>query len=266
VSALLQAFDFESNAVRVVVRDAVPWFVATDVCRLLGLNNATQAIDGNLQAGALGLEDDEKGVYNLESHSAALDGSPRGRGGAQSLRIVNESGLYALIFKSRKAEARRFRKWVTAEVLPAIRRDGEYRAEQARANSERGQLARLRRLLLETAEGVKAGALTPGKAQAIAIASQRYLETLKVEAEAIGYETVLGLSAGKTGGGVLPLGHAGAELLQGVPQSPLPRAEADESSLPAAAIPGEETLGGAPSAPGEGALPDEPEADEEGVS
>lgn len=234
MNAVLQAFDFESLAVRVVIRGEQPWFVAADVCRVLEHSNSRMAIAG--------LDDDEKGVSNLYTP-----------GGEQGMNLISESGLYALIFKSRKAEARRFRKWVTSEVLPAIRRDGEYRAAQTAANTERGQLARLRRLLLETAEGVKAGVITPGKAQAIAITGQRYLETLKLEAEAMGYEKVLGLPTGETQGGVLPDGQPGAELLQGLPQREMPAAEDRERDLPEDAGGSEEALGEAQPAPGEAA-------------
>lgn len=100
-------FDFEQYAVRVVTRDGDPWFVAPDVCRALGHTNASAALRR--------LDDDEKGltrVYTL--------------GGEQSLSVVSESGLYALILTSNKPAAKRFRKWVTAEVLPAIRRTGAY--------------------------------------------------------------------------------------------------------------------------------------------
>jgi prophage antirepressor-like protein len=217
-AALIQAFDFESQAVRVVLRGEQPWFVAADVCRVLEIANARDAVST--------LEDDEKmTVANTDSHSGK-------RGGAQCYNVISESGLYALIFKSRKAEAKRFRKWVTSEVLPAIRKDGEYRAAQATANTERGQLARLRRLLLETAEDVRSGKLTPGKAQAIAITGQRYLETLKLEAEAMGYENVLGLPSGKATDGFLQKPRSGDELLQDLSQPTLPGAETDEPALP----------------------------------
>lgn len=230
-AALIQAFDFESQAVRVVLRGEHPWFVAADVCRVLGLGNTSLAINGRADREDGGLDDDEKGVATVNT-----------LGGGQNLLTINESGLYALIFKSRKAEARRFRKWVTSEVLPAIRKDGEYRAAQATANTERGQLARLRRLLLETAEDVRSGKLTPGKAQAIAITGQRYLETLKLEAEAMGYENVLGLPSGKATDGILRQRGSSDELLQDVPQPTLPRAETDEPNLPSEAAGGEEGL------------------------
>lgn len=118
MNAVLQAFDFESLAVRVVIRDEQPWFCGADVCRVLSLGNPSQAIKGNEKAGALGLDADEWDVYNLDTSSASGVQQERG------MLVISESGLYALIFKSRKPEARRFRKWVTSEVLPAIRRGG----------------------------------------------------------------------------------------------------------------------------------------------
>lgn len=90
-----------------------PWFAAKDVCEILGLENSSQAISR--------LDDDEKGVISSDTP-----------GGKQKLAAVNESGLYNLIFQSRKPEAKKFRKWVTSEVLPCIRKHGQYPAPQFR--------------------------------------------------------------------------------------------------------------------------------------
>lgn len=103
----LQCFGFDSQLVRVVERDDGTWFVANDVCAALEVNNSRQALSR--------LEDDEKGVISNDTP-----------GGEQRMAIVSESGLYALIFTSRKAVAVRFRKWVTGEVLPALRKRGRY--------------------------------------------------------------------------------------------------------------------------------------------
>ncbi|WP_339500992.1 BRO-N domain-containing protein, partial [Pseudomonas canadensis] len=84
-----------------------PWFVANDVCRVLNIANPRDAMGR--------LEEDEKGVGITDT-----------LGGLQELNVVSESGMYALVFTSRKAEAKRFRKWVTGEVLPAIRHTGRY--------------------------------------------------------------------------------------------------------------------------------------------
>lgn len=106
----LQTFDFESNAIRVLMQDEIPWFVAADVCRTLALTNVTMALQS--------LDADERAKLNL------------GVAGCET-NIINESGLYTLILRSRDAVtlgtlAHRFRKWVTAEVLPAIRRNGHF--------------------------------------------------------------------------------------------------------------------------------------------
>ena len=100
-------FTFSAQTVRVVLRDDEPWFVAADVCAALDLGNTHRAIDR--------LDDDEKGVTSINTH-----------GGAQAMSIVSESGLYSLVLGSRKPEAKPFKKWVTSEVLPAIRKSGRY--------------------------------------------------------------------------------------------------------------------------------------------
>ena len=110
----IQVFDFEDNAVRVVDIDGEPWFVAADVCRVLALTNPSEAVKC--------LDDDEQSKYCL------------GSGGSDRV-IINESGLYNLIFRSRKPEAKKFRKWVTAEVLPSIRKTGMYVAPEVDVKS-----------------------------------------------------------------------------------------------------------------------------------
>ena len=104
----LQTFDFQTTPVRVLDRSGQPWFVAADVCRVLDISNHRDA----LQA----LDDDEKDGVGITD---AI-------GRTQTTLCVSESGLYALIFKSRKPEAKAFRKWVTSEVLPAIRNKGSF--------------------------------------------------------------------------------------------------------------------------------------------
>lgn len=100
-------FNPTNQPIRVEIRDNAPWFVAKDVCNALTINNHNDAISR--------LDDDEKGVATIDT-----------LGGKQSMSIINESGLYNLIFQSRKPEAKAFRKWVTSEVLPSIRRTGRY--------------------------------------------------------------------------------------------------------------------------------------------
>ena len=94
-------------SVRIIERDDQPWFVAKDVCEALTIQNTTQALDR--------LDDDEKGVCQIYT-----------LGGQQTINIVSESGLYALILRSDKPAAKAFRKWVTSEVLPSLRKDGFY--------------------------------------------------------------------------------------------------------------------------------------------
>lgn len=110
----IQVFDFEDNAVRVVDIDGEPWFVAADVCRVLDIKNPSDTINKRLDS-------DERGIEIIYTPS-----------GDQEMLVVNESGLYNLIFRSTKPEAKKFRKWVTAEVLPSIRKTGAYVAPAAR--------------------------------------------------------------------------------------------------------------------------------------
>ena len=112
----LTPFLFEGDEmVRVVPHDdGTPWFVAADVCKVLGIKNSRDALRK--------LDEDEKGVANSDTP-----------GGAQELSVVSESGLYALTFTSRKEKAKRFRKWVTNEVLPSIRTTGRYDAAEQTA-------------------------------------------------------------------------------------------------------------------------------------
>lgn len=108
VPAKPQFFNFDAQAVRVVGSWQSPRFVAKDVCDVLAIQNHRDTL-------AKVLEDDEKGVDTIYT-----------LGGPQELLTVTESGLYALIFRSRKPSAKLFRRWVTGEVLPAIRKTGGY--------------------------------------------------------------------------------------------------------------------------------------------
>lgn len=114
VQYVMQVFHYDDDEqFRVIDRGGNPWFVLTDVCRKLGIANPSDA--------ASRLDDDEKMTLGIsEGHSGR-------RGGARTLNIINESGLYSLILRSSKPEAKRFKKWVTAEVLPTIRKTGSYR-------------------------------------------------------------------------------------------------------------------------------------------
>ena len=113
----VKLFNYRDKQIRVIEQDGEPWFVAKDVCEVLGLENSRQAISG--------LYDNEKmTVTNNDGHSGQ-------RGGAQFINYVNEPGLYKLIFKSRKPEAKKFQDWVFYEVLPDIRKHGMYLSDKA---------------------------------------------------------------------------------------------------------------------------------------
>ena len=105
------SFNFVAQSVRIVMRGDEPWFVAADVCAVLEYRMASDMTRF--------LDDDEKGTHIM-----------RTPGGDQEATIINESGLYAAILKSRKPEAKKFKKWVTSEVLPALRRTGRYEMPQ----------------------------------------------------------------------------------------------------------------------------------------
>lgn len=105
----VEVFNFsqEKTPIRVQLINSEPWFVATDVCHVLGISNNRDAVSR--------LDDDEKATSALPTQF-----------GVKDMWLVSESGLYSLIFQSRKPEAKKFRKWVTAEVLPSIRKKGYY--------------------------------------------------------------------------------------------------------------------------------------------
>lgn len=100
----------EFGKVRTVQKDGAPWFVAADVCRALEIVQNRNAIAR--------LDDDEKGVCSTDTP-----------GGLQEMTIVNEPGLYALVLGSRKPEAKAFKRWITHEVIPSIRKNGAYATE-----------------------------------------------------------------------------------------------------------------------------------------
>ena len=108
----LANFEFKGSEIRSITQDGQPWFVAKDVCDVLGLTNSRQAVAS--------LDDDEKNTVILS------DGISRGN---PNVTIISESGLYELIGKSNKPAAKEFRRWVRKEVLPAIRKTGEYSAK-----------------------------------------------------------------------------------------------------------------------------------------
>lgn len=105
----IQQFDFKGAALRTLTdENGEPWFVAKDVCDILEISNPSDALKR--------LDDDERSRFNL------------GRQGETN--IVNEAGLYSLVLGSRKPEAHEFKRWVTHEVLPSIRKHGAYMTQQ----------------------------------------------------------------------------------------------------------------------------------------
>ena len=101
---------FENAAfgkIRTLTIDGEPWFVAADVCKALELGNPSMTVDR--------LDADEKGISSIDT-----------LGGKQRMAIINEPGLYSVILRSRKPEAKAFKRWITHEVIPAIRKHGGY--------------------------------------------------------------------------------------------------------------------------------------------
>lgn len=156
----IQTFDFADQPVRIIERNNQPWFVVADVCRVLGLANPRQSISD--------LDDDDKSQVDRLTVSSN-DGQ---NGGAQYFNIISESGLYILIFKSRKETARSFRKWVTSEVLPTIRRTGGYGVASAGSG-----IAKIQKIIEQTIVAVHEGRCPIPKATVISILSAQYLRS-----------------------------------------------------------------------------------------
>lgn len=104
-------YNYNSKKVRVIEKDGEPWFVAKDICDVLEISNSRDAISR--------LDEDEKDVAIADT-----------LGGMQSMTVISESGVYALIFTSRKPEAENFKRWITHEVIPSIRKHGGYLTPQ----------------------------------------------------------------------------------------------------------------------------------------
>ena len=121
-STQLSTYNFESHAIRTLSINDEPWFVAKDLCETLGIQNSRQALAN--------LDEDERGMLNI--HHSNLEDCFDNR--VNEIGIVNESGMYTLILRCRDAVKKGsiphcFRKWVTAEVLPAIRKTGKYESK-----------------------------------------------------------------------------------------------------------------------------------------
>jgi prophage antirepressor-like protein len=110
----LQIFTYESNDVRIIWKDKLPWWVLKDVCVALGLSDTNKVAER--------LDEDELTRIKLMSG-----------GQYREMYVINESGLYNVIFRSEKPEAKEFKRWITHEVLPSIRKTGGYTAKKSRA-------------------------------------------------------------------------------------------------------------------------------------
>jgi len=112
-------FDFNNNDIRVIDVDGTAWFVAADICTALDMYINKQG-KPNVTVAMRKLREDEIGVYRIQTN--ARGGGKR----AQDVKAVSESGVYKLVMRSDKREAREFQDWVTDVVLPAIENDGGY--------------------------------------------------------------------------------------------------------------------------------------------
>ena len=108
----LDIFTFEKNDVRALVIDNEPWLVGKDVASILGYSRTADALKAHV-------DDEDKGVGKIQTP-----------GGKQNMQIINESGLYSLIISSKMPNAKKFKHWVTSEVLPAIRKHGAYMTDE----------------------------------------------------------------------------------------------------------------------------------------
>lgn len=120
----IQSFEFEGKEVRTLKIDDEPWFVGKDLAEILGYSNTRDALSRHV-------EPEDKGVAKLDT-----------LGGKQNQTVVNESGMFSLILSSSLPNAKKFKRWVTSEVLPTIRKTGSYQLPQ----TPEGQI----RLLLES--------------------------------------------------------------------------------------------------------------------
>lgn len=184
-------YQFEQNDVRMVQKGGEPWFVLSDLCKVLELSNSRKVAER--------LDADEKGVTQTYTP-----------GGRQKLTVVNESGMYAVILRSDKPQAKPFRKWVTSEVLPSIRKTGKYqmkqsddlkakRVETAQANAN----VRKANLLLKIADGTQTAYKQVLQAHATKLLTGEFLLPLP-EVDERTYSAgeiaeILGVSANKIG-------------------------------------------------------------------
>lgn len=128
----IQTFNFNSLLLRALLIDGEPYFIAKDAATALGYSQPGHMLRM--------LDDDEKGLHKVDTH-----------GGTQQMSTITESGLYKAIFNSRKPEAKAFNRWVTKEVIPTIRKTGQYQAPQGQTLEQRS-LAVLQELMVKVDE------------------------------------------------------------------------------------------------------------------
>lgn len=112
----IQLFNFENHEVRSLLLNNEPWFVGKDVADVLGYSNSRKALNDHV-------DDEDKEV--LTSRNVTLENIPN-----RGITVVNESGLYSLILSSKLPSAKKFKRWVTSEVLPALRKTGQYQVKE----------------------------------------------------------------------------------------------------------------------------------------
>lgn len=111
----IKIWNYDNLEIRTIEKDGEPWWVLSDVCKVLELSNPSKV--------AQRLDEDERSNFELGRQGTAI--------------IINESGLYSVILRSDKPEAKPFRKWVTSEVLPSIRKTGSYQVAQSSPNKSK---------------------------------------------------------------------------------------------------------------------------------
>lgn len=165
--------------VRTTVIDGEPWFVAADICRALDIGNSRQAMTR--------LDDDEKNTVILS------DGIP----GNPEKTVVNEPGLYSLVLGSRKPEAKAFKRWITHEVIPAIRKTGSYNMKQ-KAQAEQDKTREMR------AEAMLRNSISKQAKMMMEIAKMSHIKA---------YQDVMMAKAGNilAGENILPMPKSGRE-------------------------------------------------------
>lgn len=155
---IIDAIYLEKKNVRIVMNNGEPWFIAKDVAQILGYKNTRDALRVHVDA-------EDKGVVNHDT-----------LGGKQKMSIINEAGVYSLIFSSKLPQAKEFKRWVTHEVLPSIRKNGEYKDSENKYDklnpvfTSKDLFSAMGRLIKENG----------GRYQAANIWRQKYIEFEKV--------------------------------------------------------------------------------------